>query len=336
MSAITLERAQDRLNKLMEMVKLREYFEKEAALETLRKVHGLHDELGELPAVPSVFRSFPKFPAGEEEMKAAEQAMSKKKMILLPLVAVTAISYLIFLLFHAYFFSTLTTIGLLPTGLFAYQYFSRKSDYDKLKKKYEETVSTYNKTMGAFQAALNCYEEEKAAGLVAAQEYSARYQAAYGTYEGLLAEFGANKEVAEQKYLAIGEEVYADQDFAKDYDSYLYQIVNFMRSGRAETYADALNLAISEERAERAEQERRKEEARRTAMMAEQAAEARRHNEAMERQAEMQNKIAQDDARRAAAAEKERQYVPGVGYRDKYGNYYDHKGIPIPPPGSQK
>lgn len=138
----------------------------------------------------------------------------------------------------------------------------------------------------------------------------------------------------------------------EEYYDYVKPIITMLKSGRASDYKEALNMAIEEDRQAQAEAARREEEARRTRIMEEQAAaelrraeEMERHNRQMELEQQHQNKMMLEEQRKQAEAQRpktgsshpfswrnDKVYVPGVGYRDNNGNYYNHNGTPIPPP----
>lgn len=101
-------------------------------------------------------------------------------------------------------------------------------------------------------------------------------------YEQILNEYGEQKIKSMDEFLEKMEEVKTYDFMPLEYAHLIRPIIVLLKSGRADDYKEALNIAIQEER-------------RRTAEMA-------RHNREMEQQQQMQQKMMLDEQRKQTKA----------------------------------
>ena len=129
------------------------------------------------------------------------------------------------------------------------------------------------------------------------------YRQKYEEYNTILSELQANKEAAFDRCDNLSAQIDTHDYIPQEYYHHIPKLISLLQSGRADTYKEALNMTVEEERQDALEAARQEEEARRLAAMERQAEEERRHNQMMERQ-----QAAHDRAmERAANAQAEEQ-----------------------------
>ncbi len=313
---------------------LTEYYEHGAVREALDEVALIRAGRGKPPKAPSACVTMPLFPLEKKTYEPLEKELGTKKILFFGALGFTALMLIISFISHAPFFSTLSTIGVFGSIITGALFFSGKKKYAAKKKAYDDSVKLYEKTLGIFRDGLARFEQEKDAFMEELTIYSALHSVAYDEYQEALKTFHDKKAEAKAQFDANSEEIAQIDVISAEYFHLVKPIIANLKSGRADEYKEALNLAIDDERqaqeaaARRAPEARRAaEEARRTAIMEQQAAEERRHNQQMERQqaeqaraAEQQAKAAQQQAHKQAweakmQAEKERNEQLAVARR---------------------
>ncbi len=301
---ITLEDVQALNELLQKRNSLRYFIGRGCDEETTDQLESIYYNLGKLPDVPSVFDNLPVFPLSEDYHKDEELKKDSVKKLLLPIGAATAVCTLCYLLFHWDFLLIPCVVGVLTTFFLGNKYSVANKFFVQKKEIYDRTVETYHTSMQAFETALACYEDEKARGLASAKEYGVDYRKAFN--ESVVCVMNANKKKDRAiEELDAVEQAINGYDFAPEsYHEYIPTVYDLMRSGRADSYKEALNMAIEEEERRLEAARIEEEERRRTAILERQLAEERRHNEQMEREAEMARKQAQDMEYQRVRAEK--------------------------------
>ncbi len=294
---------------LKEITNLNEYIETVCPQEYAQKVKNHINSIAELKGRPSVFDYFPTFPLDEKEVLEKQEKYKKKKKRVQYVGGATAVCIVICFVTYAEFFYSLSSFGIIATAFLFWQFSDIKKEYCKKKKEYEESVAKFTKEMDAFKNAMKVYEEEKATGIAMAYQYKNDYKKAYEEYEQILNEYGEQKIKSMDEFLEKMEEVKTYDFMPLEYAHLIRPIIVLLKSGRADDYKEALNIAIQEEREEQAEAARRAEDARRTRILEEQAAEERRrtaeiarHNREMEQQQQMQQKMMLDEQRKQTKA----------------------------------
>lgn len=337
---------------LEEALECDEYIKSGCAEEYSGKIESVIMKADNLSNVPSVFKNFPVFPIDSSDVFVAKQDYEKRKKIFTYIIVPTLVCVLIFFLTHWGFFNTISSVGVIATIIYYFIFSQGKKTYKEKEKAYNDSVKKSEKSFAEFRKALSVYEKEKDLGIAAARKFAEEYDVAYEKYEKLLVEYDDSKRSAMETLVKNMQEAKKIDFVPEEYYDFVKPMISMLKSGRAENYKEALNMAIEEDRKAQAEAARRAEEARRIQIMEEQAAaeqrraeEMERHNRQMEIEQQRQNKLMLEEQRKQAEAQKpktgtshpfswenDKVYVPGVGYRDNNGNYYDYKGIPIAPP----
>lgn len=292
-------------NLLDETMNLSDYIEAGCAKEYAQKVKDYINDIDKLEGKPSVFDHLPTFPLDEKEVLEKQETYEKKKKTVQYVGCATAVFLVLFFVTHVDFFNLLSTIGIIATAFLFWQFSDIKKKYQEKKKEYEKSVEKSTKDITAFKNAMKTYEEERARGIDVASQYKVDYKKNYEEYEQLLNAFKEQKIKSIDEYLEKMDEIKTYDFMPLEYAHLIRSIIVLLKSGRADDYKEALNLAIQEEREEQAEAARRAEDARRTQILEEQAAEERRrteemarHNREMEQQQQMQQKMMLDEQRR--------------------------------------
>lgn len=297
----------DRLEHLRDLVyqssKYRDYAEEGCYKESLEKIEGIKKDLGALPNVPSVFSNMPVYPTGEKEYEEAQKKYAFARQRLMIVGIGTVVCFLFSSLLS--FLTLIGIIGGVATAVFASGYSGVANGFKRAKTTYDQSMERYNSTMQAFRTSLSSYEEEVKAGGAAAKEYAGKCHKAYAAYNTVLTELVQGQEEANANFMETYGEFKRLNFLPDEYNHLIPNLITLLKSGRADSYKEALNLAIQEEKEEQMEAARRAEDERRTQILAEQAAEEQRHNAAMER-AE-QEKVRAEQAR--AKAEQDRAQV---------------------------
>lgn len=279
---------QEAIQKLTELdglldkaIALNEYVDHGAALESADKIKTLKRTVGLPGGTPTVFGNFPVFPIEKGDLdKLKANADQSKKIFMIALAAAVGLSVLYF------FVNSLIILAVLGVGaaIVTYKMHKKANDlYIARKKAYDASLETYQTTVTAFRRALANYDAEKQQGLQAMEAFKPTYMAAYEMYHEYLAEYGSNIENATAERLQVIEAIDGYDFVPSEYWGLVPSMLTLLKSGRADDYKEALNLAIREQRDEEEAQARRAEEERRTAIMQQQAEEERRHNAQMEK-----------------------------------------------------
>ncbi len=276
-----------------------------------------------ISAIPDVFHCFPTVPKLTTEHYAkSEQAVKKfGKRLRYCLIAAGACLAL-GVLTQKFMFYSLLSPCLMVAAVFFFLKHSAEKQYDREKKAYDTQYAVYENGMTVFRSALAVYEEQRAAGIAALQEHAALYPTFQAELKEIADEYAADKKLFTEARDDFARQI-ATYDFVPEQYYHLVDpILALLKSGRADDYKEALNMAIREEQEEQERQERRAAEARQAALEERRAEEERRHNERMEAQQRAHN--AQME-KQAAQAEHDRQVAAKQAERDARNAAFQQK-----------
>lgn len=299
-----LEKLRELSDLLDQFLQKHDYYENGCAAEALEKIELVKDSVTTMPGVPTVCNAMPIFPISDAEFKKAkeETALSGKiKMIAMIATGAFALLWLI---------TKVTFLGLLGFAAgFAWYWLGKnhKNDLQGLTKKekaYKDSVEASNAAIDKFRKALSSYEQEVTDGIAAAKSFGQFYREKTAEHTAIVDEFGENQEKALMECSLLSVEIDQHDYIPSEYYHHIPKLISLLQSGRADSYKEALNMAIEEERQEAIEAARQEEEARRLAAMERQAEEERRHNMAMERQQAAHDRAMEQAERDRAEAQR--------------------------------
>lgn len=257
-----------------------------------------------IPSIPDALDHLPNIPRLEKSPYAKdEQAVQKfRKMMRICLIA--AAVGLVGSLLKIGFLFPLIGLGFTAALVCWVLKHMAEKQYKRDKQGYDVKVAKLDMEMTAFRNALAVYEQQRAAGLEALEAKVARFSTYYDEWKEIEREYMEEKNSFLQKRETLEQQIAAYDFVPAQYHHLVNEIIDLLRSGRADDYKEALNLAIAEEREEQERQARLAEEARRTALEEQRAAAERRHYREMEAQQRAHNEKME---RQAAQAEHDRQ-----------------------------
>lgn len=308
-----------------DLVKYGNYYESGCAEITADKILEIQSQLGKLPAVPSVVNAMPVFPEGEKECLAAQQETAQSGTY--NTVAMAATAGLVILMFFVPKPIVVLLAGIAGAAwyLIGKTHKLNKQGLQKKEQAYQDSLKRYQSSMAAFRRALANYPAEVANGLEAARTFGQRYREKRSEISDVLDQYQDMKDAALTRCTELVEQIKEHDYITEDYYHHIPKLITLLQSGRADSYKEALNMAIEEERQDAIEAARREEEALRLAAMERQAEEERRHNLMMERQEaahqramERQAQAQVEEQRRAnAQAERDRRKAEQDAYRQR-------------------
>ncbi len=280
-------------------------------------------EFGTLENIPSIYDIVIEFydydVAKLNENREKFKKLEKNFFIIL---GVTGVCMLIFFITLVDIFNFVSVLGIFASIFMGLRRSQDKKSLKSEEEKYSNLLQKYNDSINKFNTALQSYEKDKAAGIEAAKEYGKKYREYYSEAEKIMEKYiGKIEEITREEFDLMSYMSTFDL-VDESYHHLIPRIVANLRSSRADTLKEALNLAIDEERQEQYEAQRRYEEEQRALreqmrLEAEQA-EIRRHNLEMEIQAAAQARAAQDAARASEkAAEVARKQAEEARYEAK-------------------
>lgn len=260
-----------------------------------------------LPSVPDACVNLPMIPAQvSEDYLAAEAEMNANaKKSKIALIAAGGIFVLGMLIPGAVFTSTYITMGcFIAAVVFSSKKSKAKKTYDEGQAKYKAAEELRQRTLTAFRSGLEVYEQQRTECLAALAAHAVRYEELREECAAIDAEYMQKMEEAQSLSDRCVEMIKTYDFVPTDYLHLVKPMITLLKSGRADDYKEALNMAIREEQEEQERQERRAAEARQAALEERRAEEERRHNERMEAQQRAHN---QQMEVQAAQAERNRQ-----------------------------
>lgn len=293
-----LERLKHLDELLDEALREHDYYQHGWVAECSQEVEHIIKPFKKLPKKPSVFEHLPSFSPDNTKVIALEKNYLSKKRIIILLLLITVITGIAFFKTHLEYLNPICSTGVIATVIFYFVFSQSKSNYYTEKKKYDEKKTASTESLQRFHDAICRYEKEKVSALENLKVFVKEYQTAYGKYESVLETYSKKKEDAFASFVSNMEQAKEIDIVPQEYYHLLKAVISLLKSGRADTYKEALNMAIEEERLEEAEQYRREEELKRTRILEEQAQaeqrrlqEQERHNYQMEMEQQYQNKM---------------------------------------------
>ncbi len=175
------------------------------------------------------------------------------------------------------------------------EYFNAKTEYAQSIIDMKKSIENYYKCEALNKSAFDDIDGGFENALDLMRTYWDVRAEMYDFYQKAYAEMKAD-------YVSSCEAIAADETLSPEYYHLLPSLISSLKSGRADDFKEALNLAINEEREEKREQQRQLEEERRTAAIDRQTAEQTRHNRELERQNAAHNSEMEEIGRKNAAA----------------------------------
>lgn len=267
-----------------ENLRLKRYVENDCSAEALSEMMAVKKEIGSIPTAPAVVNCKVSFPPDETALSNAKENTEKRKQYLMIAAGVTVLLLVIYFITIVQFFNTLSVIGIFGTAAMGWSYKTSKDELKKHQKNYDEAMSQHSESLTSFRKALTSYEKDISVAMEQLVRYELGYYQKYPKYKEIVFGYEEKLKTAE-KELDENYEKLGQIDFIPlEYFHLVSRIISMLESGRADSYKEALNMAIDEERQDAMEAERRQEEARRLEALERQAEEERRHNMMMERQ----------------------------------------------------
>lgn len=289
-----------------------EYVESGCAYEAANDVIRIKKQVSALPGIPTVANAMPVFPSGEQDyIKAKEEAAQSSKITKIVLIAV-AVSILLLVITKWTIFSFLTVAAGVVWFILHKNDKNSKQSLKKKEKAYHDSLEASQASFAKFRKALSCYEQEVEDGIAAAKEFGQFYREKFEEYENILLSFSRNLDNATMELSSLSSEIENHNYIPEEYHHLVPKLISLLQSGRADSYKEALNMAIDEERQDAMEAARQQEEARRLSALERQAEEEHRHNMMMERQQAAHERAMeraaqeQADIQRRAAAQAQR------------------------------
>ncbi len=286
---------------LNDLRKADEHIERGAAMNGYEKFQAIEAEAGNLPDIPA---GIAKLPISKEQKIRPDDLKAEKYFVIA--LGTACCSLVIFSCIKWAFVLLVFIVSAIYLAILAKPTFETS-------KALKANVAASEEFCNVLATALANFEEEKVKGFESAKAYGEKYRAIYAKFEKVLEEMQEEKEKTQQERNRIVEKIEKYGFVTEEYLHLVPAILSFMKSGRADNYKEALNLAIREEREEAAESERRAAEERRTAIMEQQAREerferqrAREEQERHNREIERQQADAAEKARRDRMSEERR------------------------------
>ena len=185
----------------------------------------------------------------------------------------------------------------LATLIFAICFFVFMKKFGAEKQVYDKKVSDRTN----FEQLLQTHEQEKSAFEAALSDYYTQYQIYDHKFDEYYEAYVNRHNDLLDQIKAVSNQIDAVTLLGQDHITLAGDIKEMLQNGRADTFKEALNLAIAEQRDIEFKARQLEEEARRTAIAEQQAYEERMHNERMEREAAAQTQQAKAQAQIAEA-----------------------------------
>lgn len=293
------------LQALMEqLLQYGDYYENGCAEYAAKKISEIKSQLGTLPGVPSVVNAMPVFPEGEQAYKTAKEETDKSRSYTVLAAAVTGVLAIIMLISKAALVVFLTLVAGVVCYMVGKTHKLNKEGLAKKEKAYLESVQRHRVSMEKFRQALSAYPREANDGFAAAKAYGQRYREKQNEIFDVVEDFEAKRNAALDQCTALVAQIKAHDYISEDYHHHVPKLITLLQSGRADSYKEALNIAVAEEQQEKYEEARQVEEARRQAMLQMQMEEERRHNEMLERQEAAHQRAMERQAQEQAEAQR--------------------------------
>ncbi len=303
---IMLEKLQYLQQLLQENQRLRNYADGGCARETLGQLADIREEIGAMPKAPSAAACQVYLPLPANYTKAAKTEKEQRKKVLLVAAGVTGLLLVLYFATHVQVLNTFSVIGIFATAVIGWFYKMSNDTWKTKEKEFQTAEKKYRDSWAKFKRALSCYGAEVEEGKKEYIQYQLRHYEKYPVFMDTVLGYEEKMEQA-QKALDENEAQLLENDVVTpEYYHLVPTIITMLKSGRADSYKEALNMAIEEERQNEIEASRREEEARRIAAMERQAEEERRHNMMMEQQQAEHNRAMERAEQERVQVEKDR------------------------------
>ncbi len=205
------------------------------------------------------------------------------------------------------FFGSISLISMIVSGALSWLTNGtiklRQEKLTKLNSKLEKLTQEAKEIEENFFGSLNKLESEKQNGYQAALKYKEIAAKANDEYFAELENYTKDRDFLLSEYARLSAEM-SEYDFIpQKYHHLIIPIIDLLKSGRADSYKEALNMAIAEEKENEERAQRAEEDRRRTMIMEQQAEEERRHNMRMEEEQANANRIQEAQNRAMAEAQ---------------------------------
>lgn len=297
-----------------------DYYENGCVLEAMEKIDDVKASVSAMPGIPSVVGAMPVFPVGEKEYQKAKDETAQSGKITMIALITTVASIGLWLITKATFLAVIGVIAGVVWYVVNKNHKNNKQGLAKKEKAYNESIAASNSSIEKFSKALTCYEQEVADGITAAKAFGQFYREKCAEHSAILVTFAEEKNNALDRCNELVTQIDQHDYIPQEYYHHISKLISLLQSGRADSYKEALNITIEEERQDAMEAARREEEARRLAAMERQAEEERRHNMMLERQQAAEARARQyaeqerADAAKRAEEKAERERI-AAGYR---------------------
>lgn len=275
--------------------------------ESRTEIKNKKKEFGTLERIPTIFDiEIEFFDFDVDKLNEKKEKFNNLNKYLRIVASVTVVCLVLFFLFKSDLFNFIASAGIIASILMALKRSQDKKQLKLEEDKYANLTQKYNDSINKFNHALQNYEKEKATGIKAAVEYGKTYRKYYAEAEKIFNSYLEKIEDITREEFELNKQIQSFDLIDESYQHLTTRIIANLKSSRADTLREALNIAIDEERQEQYEAQRRYEEEQRAIreqmrFEAEQE-EMRRHNMELERHAATQAKAAENAANIAAEA----------------------------------
>lgn len=320
-----LEKLRNLKDLLDQFTQQHDYYENGCALAAIEKIDAVRASVCAMPGIPSVVGAMPIFPVGEKEyQKAKNETAQSGKITIITLIATVA-SLGLWLITKATFLAVIGVAAGVVWYVVNKNHKNNKQGLAKKEKAYNESIAASNSSIEKFCKALTCYEQEVADGITAAKAFGQFYREKCAEHSAILVAFAEEKNNALDRCNELIAQIEQHDYIPQEYYHHISKLISLLQSGRADSYKEALNIAIEEERQDAMEAARQEEEARRLAAMERQAEEERRHNMMLERQQAAHDRAmeraakeqAEEQRRASIQAEKDRRRAESEAFHQK-------------------
>ncbi len=276
------------------------------AKESLNNFHAIKRKTGALSSIPEVFSKLPKYNYTYYNIDNSEEKLKNLNIKRMACGGAMALFFLLFMVTHVMFLGYIFVALIFATIYFFNEYKKENKEMTKNKNLNLETKERQEREESAWLEALKVFEAQKVKGMQAALEYKIAAEKGYAESCEELNRYGIAKQESYEKQDELKEKINSYDFVPSEYLHLVGPILSLLKSGRADDYKEALNMAIAEERDEEERAQRAEEERRRTQLMERQAEEERRHNMKIEAQQEAANRAQAEHNRAMEDAERKR------------------------------
>lgn len=274
-------------------------------------------QTGKLTNVPAVITHFPNYNYKLYDINGLE---TQKKELLKKSAIIAGVALLSFLIskisIKLFFFNYIAIISFFVLLYFGSKVNNIAKEYNEKKQKNDKSLEKFIQEEKDFLETIKTFDSDKKIGMQTALEYKETVIKAIAESKVQVEQLQKKTSESKKRKEELTEEINKYDFVPLDYIQYVPTVLNLLKSGRADDYKEALNLAIAEEKDAEERAQRAEEDRRRTMLLQEQAEEERRHNLQMEQEQATANRIQAEQAAQARRAEQQRQRVEDRAARD--------------------